>query len=77
MPIGLGAHRHPSGDAVQQTTFGVGGLNDVDGLGPQINSTVHIGNPPGPQERQKGTEAKVTGDTRRVTQGEPPSPSGA
>ncbi len=58
--VGLGAQRHPSGHAVQYPAVGVGGLDDVDRLG--------LGDPAGPQQRQQGAEAEVSGDAGRVAQ---------
>lgn len=63
-----GADRDAAGDPVQDAALGVGGLDDVDRLGPGVQGTVHVGDPAGPQQRQQGAEAEVAGDARRVPQ---------
>ncbi len=68
--VGLRAHRHLPGDPVQQTALGVGGLDDVDGLGPQVDGTVDVGDPAGAQQRQQRAEAEVGGDAGWVAQGQ-------
>lgn len=69
-PVGLRAHGDPSGDPVQQPALGVGGLDDVDGLGPQVERPVHVGGTAGPEEREQGAETEVLGDPGRVAEGE-------
>ncbi|CAM5544032.1 hypothetical protein SPURM210S_07882 [Streptomyces purpurascens] len=66
--VGSGAQRHPPGHAVQDTALGVGGLDDVDRLGPPVEGPVHVGDPAGPQQREQGAEAEVAGDAGRVAQ---------
>nr|MCF0101693.1 hypothetical protein [Streptomyces sp. MH191] len=69
-PVGGGAHGDASGDPVQRAALGVGGQDDVDGLGPPVERPVDVGDPAGPQQRQQRAEAEVPGDAGRVAQGE-------
>ncbi len=68
--VGLGAYGDAAGHPVQGAARGVGGQDDVDGLGPQVHGAVDVGDATGPQQGQQRAEAEVTGDARRVPQGE-------
>ncbi|GAA3227793.1 hypothetical protein GCM10020256_39410 [Streptomyces thermocoprophilus] len=68
--VGVGADGHPAGDAVQEAAVGVGGLDDVDGFGPQVEGVVDVGDGAGAQQRQQRAEAEVGGDAGRGAQAE-------
>lgn len=66
-PIALTPHGHASRDPMQQPTRRVRGLDDVHGLGPEVERPVHIADFTSPKQRKQRTEAKIFGDARRIT----------
>lgn len=69
-PVGAVAQRHGTRDAVQQAAFGVGGVDDVDRLGPAVEGAVDVGDGAGAQQGGEGGEPEVAADAGRVAQGE-------
>lgn len=62
------AERDSAGDPVQYAALGVGGLDDVHGLGPVVERPVDVGDFAGPEEREERAEAEVFGDAGRVAE---------
>lgn len=55
---------------MQQAALGVGGVDDVDGLGPAVEGAVDVGDGTGAQQGGQDGEAEVAADAGRVAEGE-------